>query len=138
MSRILHTKSISYVQGNIKVEIDLEKYGDRLDDAQHWLDFQIMNDMEPFMPFAQGDFVALTRIDSATLAGSGMVVAGAAPMGRYLYFGKIVRGPNAGQPLNYSRQAHPAVTAEWFEAAKALHVKEWVSGVQRIVEGKNA
>ena len=135
MSHIIHTKHISYVKGDVKVDIDLSKYGERVEAAQYWLDSQIMNDMEPYMPFAEGNFVALTRTESAALAGSGEVVAGISPMGRYLYFGKIVRGPRAGEPLNFSKLSHPNVTAEWFEAAKAQHIKEWVAGVQRIMEG---
>lgn len=126
------------IKGDIKIDVDLSKYDERFERARYWLDSQIMNDLEPYMPFATGNFVAQTRTDSAALAGTGLVVAGAGPMGRYLYYGKIVRGPRAGQPLNFSKQAHPAVTAEWFEAAKAQHIKEWTDGVQRIVEGRDA
>ena len=104
--------------------------------AQWRLDTQIMQDMIPFMPQQTGAFVNITQAQSSAMAGTGKVCAGTAPMGRFLYEGKVMVDPETGspwaragakkvvtdRPLTYS---NPKATPHWFETAKDLHLKDW-------------
>ncbi len=104
--------------------------------AQWRLDTQIMQDMIPFMPQQTGAFVNITQAQSSAMAGTGKVCAGTAPMGRFLYEGKVMVDPETGspwaragakkvvtdRPLTYS---NPMATPHWFETAKDLHLKDW-------------
>lgn len=70
------------------------------------------------------------------MAGTGKVCAGTAPMGRFLYEGKVMVDPVTGspwarpgakkvvtdRPLTY---ANPKATPHWFDTAKDLHLKDW-------------
>lgn len=159
-SNIRHFLNTSIVDGNIHVDIDLRKYEGRFARAQFALDSQIMTDMVPFMPMETGQFIDITRAQSAAIAGSGKVVAAAPPMGRMLYVGKkmvdsatgkgprkIPTGPGefvwryrpgaklvaTDIPLKFNAAAHPQVTDHWFDAAKEKHLNEWVELAQNTV-----
>ena len=89
------------------------------------------------------------------MAGTGQVVAAAAPFGRYLYHGKVMvdsktgRGPafipNVGyrfredatlvatdRPLTYS---NPNAKPEWFEVAKRKDLPVWIETVEQEIKG---
>lgn len=147
MSRKKHLEGFSVVSADMKVRVSMDRINRNLDKAQYWLDNQIMEDMAPFMPMNEGNFINATKAQSRALAGSGLVVAAAAPMGRFLYEGKVMVDPVTNspwarkgakkvvtaKPLTYS---NPRARPEWFEAAKKKHKKEWVDGVQKKVGGK--
>jgi len=113
------------------------------------LDTQIMNDMIPYMPMDTGMFVQRTVAESAAIAGTGEVVAGAAPFGRFLYEGKVMVGETSRSPfamlgekkvvtdrdLNFKKSAHPKAIAKWFEAAKSNHGKSWIALVNKVAGG---
>ncbi len=89
-----------------------------------------------------------------------MVCAAAPPMGRYLYYGKVMvdsqtgrgaipierngelifrfrRGATlvpTGRNLTYS---YPSAQPMWFEAAQKAHEQQWIDGVQKILGGWN-
>ena len=146
-SKIKHFPDISVVSANMKAHISLKRINGNLDRAQWWLDNQVMTDMVPYMPQNTGAFINVTRAQSAALAGTGTVVAGAAPMGRFLYQGLVMVDPETNspwarpgakkivtaRPLTYS---NPQATPKWFDTAKENHGKQWVSGVKSIVGGK--
>lgn len=154
-SKIKHFPSFSIVEGDIKVKVDLSRFEKQYQDAQFWLDNQIMTDMVPYMPHQTGTFVNITRAMSAALAGSGEVVAAAPPMGRFLYEGKtmvdILTGSpwarkdakkvlvsqysgktNAKENLTYSNSK---ATSHWFDTAKKNHGKAWIDGVKKRAGG---
>lgn len=145
-SKIFHFPGFSIVSGDIKVDVSLNRFEKQFQEAQFWLDGQVMNDMVPYMPHRDGTFVNLTRIRSAALQGTGKVVAGAPPQGRFLYEGKVMVDPVTGspwarkgakkvvteRPLTYS---NPKATPHWFDTAKDAHGKSWVKGVKRIAGG---
>lgn len=145
-SKTFHFPGFSLVQGDIKVDVKLNRFEKQFQEAQYYLDSQIMNDMVPYMPHRDGNFVNVTRLQSAALAGSGKVVAGAPPQGRFLYEGKVMVDPVTGspwarkgakkvvteRPLTYS---NPKATPKWFDTAKEKHGKSWVKGVKRIAGG---
>lgn len=144
---IRHFKNISFDGKAIKVRINFDRLNKNVNRAQYWLDSQVMTDMVPFMPHNSGTFVNLTRAQSAAIAGSGVVVAAAPPMGRFLYMGKVMVDPETGspfarpgakkivteRPLTYS---NPNATPMWFDTAKERHEKEWVAGVQKRIGGE--
>jgi hypothetical protein len=105
--------------------------------------------MVPYMPMQTGTFINVTRGMSASLAGSGKVVAAAPPMGRFLYEGKLMVGERTKsawaakgerkevveKPLNYSHHANPGVTDHWFETAKDNNGDEWIRKTKKIAGG---
>lgn len=145
-SRTFHFPGFSIVSGDIKADVSLNRFEKQFQKAQFWLDGQVMNDMVPYMPHRDGIFVNLTRMRSAALQGTGKVVAGAPPQGRFLYEGKVMVDPVTGspwarkgakkvvteRPLTYS---NPKATPHWFDTAKDAHGKAWVKGVKRIAGG---
>lgn len=145
-SKITHFPSFSIVEGDIKVDINLSRFEKQYQEAQFWLDSQVMTDMVPYMPHQTGTFVNVTRAMSAALAGSGEVVAAAPPMGRFLYKGKVMVDPVTNSPwarkgakkvvterdLTYS---NPKATPHWFDTAKQNHGKAWVDGVKKRAGG---
>lgn len=145
-SRTFHFPGFSIVSGDIKVDVSLSRFEKQFQEAQFWLDGQVMTDMVPYMPHRDGAFVNLTRMRSAALQGTGKVVAGAPPQGRFLYEGKVMVDPVTGspwarkgakkvvteRPLTYS---NPKATPHWFDTAKDAHGKAWVKGVKQIAGG---
>lgn len=145
-SKTFHFPGFSLVQGDIKVDVSLNRFERQYERAQYYLDSQIMTDMVPYMPHRDGNFVNVTRLQSAALAGSGKVVAAAPPMGRFLYEGKVMVDPVTGspwarkgakkvvtkRPLTYS---NPKATPHWFDTAKDAHGIAWVKGVKQIAGG---
>lgn len=146
-----HYKGFSVVDGDIRVDLDLSRVEENIDRAQFWLDSQVMTDMVPFMPMASGNFIQRTRAVSAAWAGTGQVCAGAPPMGRFLYEGKVMVDHETGspwarkgakkvvtdKPLQYTTTFHSGVQDHWFEPAKQSHGKAWIAGVKRIGGGGN-
>lgn len=145
-----------------RMTLDLSRFEQQFQRAQFELDSVVMTDMIPYMPMVTGTFVNVTKAMSASLAGSGTVVAAAPPMGRFLYEGKKMvdattgRGPfnvagrgetpvwryrkgakleATDEPLSYNKNAHPKATDHWFEKAKEEHLEEWVELTKRIAGG---
>ena len=131
MSNTKHFPSFSVVNGHVKVQVDLTRFDKQFQEAQFWLDGQVMNDMIPYMPFRDGIMVDTTRVRSASMQGTGKVCAGAPPYGRFLYEGKLMVDPETRSawarpgakkvvtdtPLKFDRTAHPSATDHWFDAA---------------------
>lgn len=144
--RTFHFPGFSLVEGDIKVNVNLNRFEKQFQEAQYYLDGQVMNDMIPYMPHRDGTLVNLTRMQSAALQGSGKVIAAAPTTGRFLYEGKVMVDPITGspwarkgakkvvteRPLTYS---NPKATPHWFDTAKDAHGKSWIKGVKRIAGG---
>lgn len=136
----------NYSNPNLEMRINLSRFEKQFEDAQFVLDSTVMKDMKPYMPHQTGTFINITSAQSASLAGSGTVVAAAAPMGRFLYEGKVMVDPLTGSPfarpgakkvvtdrdLKYS---NPKATPHWFDTAKKKHGKSWVRKVKKIAGG---
>lgn len=132
-----------------KMTLDLSRFEKQFQKAQFKLDSVVMTDMKPYMPMQTGTFINVTSAMSASLAGSGTVVAAAPPMGRFLYEGKVMVDPETNSPwarkgakkvvterdLQYNKNAHPNATDHWFEEAKKQHGKQWVAMVKDIAGG---
>ena len=151
MSEIFHFKSFSVVKNGVRCQVNMDRFSKQFNDAQFWLDSQIMTDMNPFMPMREGTFIQVTRSMSAAFAGTGTVFAGSPPMGRFLYEGKVMVDPVTKSPwarkgakkvlaedgrlLDFSKGAHPTAAGHWFDAAKEAHGAAWVDGVKKRAGG---
>lgn len=145
------------------MHINLQRFEGQYQKAQYELDSMVMTSMIPYMPKVTGTFINVTQGMSQSLAGTGVVVAAAPPMGRYLYEGKKMvdsvtgKGPrhiklSSGevifrfrkgaqlQPttenLDFEKSANPEVQAHWFDAAKKDHGEAWVEKTKELAGGK--
>lgn len=139
-------KDINITGTRVKIEVDMSRFKKQFQEAQFYLDSQVMTDMVPYMPSRTNAFVNLVRARSAATAGSGTVIAGVPPSGRFLYRGKVMIDPVTGspwarpgakkvvinRPLTYS---NPQATPYWFDTAKERHGKQWVEETKRIAGG---
>lgn len=149
-SKTFHFPSFSIVKGDIKVNVSLNRFEKQFQEAQYWLDGQVFTDMEKYMPFRDGNMRNVSAIMSRSMQGSGQVIAGAPPYGRFLYEGKVMVDPVTGSPwaragakkvvtdrdLVFDKTAHPRATDHWFDAAKTENVKSWAKGVKKRAGGK--
>ena len=134
---------------DIEMRINLSRFEKQFEEAQYALDSMVMEDMVPYMPHQTGAFINVTKGMSASLAGSGKVVAAAPPMGRFLYEGKVMVDPETNSPwarpgakkivtdkdLEYDTSHNPKVTDHWFDTAKKNHGDSWVKAVKKTAGG---
>ncbi len=147
--RFINPTKVKMKVNGATMTLDLSRFEKQFQEAQFKLDSVVMTDMEPYMPKTTGTFINVTKAMSASLAGSGKVVAAAPPMGRFLYEGKVMVDEQTGSPwarkgakkivterdLNYYKGKNPKVTDHWFDTAKEKHVEEWVAMTKRIAGG---
>ena len=145
MSKTHKLKDIDITRNGVRLHIDTDRLERTLNNAQYALDSRVMTDMIPFMPMQSGMLVEETVGQSASLAGSGQVIAGAGPYGRFLYYGKVMVGVISNSPvamkdekkrptqksLVFATDKHPAARAFWFEEAKKRHKDEWIDLVRK-------
>ena len=152
MSKVKHFKGFSVVNGDMKIKLNMDRFSRQYQEAQNLLDGMVMDSMVPFMPHVNGNFIQLTRKESAAMMGTGFVCAAVSPYGRFLYFGKNMVDPatgstwarygaekvlvsqysgktNAKENLEYSG-SHTHVTPEWFDAAKRADGNKWIRKVK--------
>ncbi len=164
-SRTFHFPGFSIVQGDIRVDLNMDRFSRQFQDAQTELDANVMNSMKPFMPHYNGTFIQQTQAASDAIRGSGMVYAAYTPggFGRYLYEGKVMvdaqtgKGPRkipmgpggdyilrfrkgarlvaTERPLDYTKTHNPNVTDHWFDAAKKKDGRKWIEAVKRTAGG---
>ena len=134
---------------DIELEVDLSRFDKQYGEAQYELDSAVMLSMEKYMPKRDGVFINVTKSMSASIAGSGTVVAAAPPFGRFLYEGKVMVDPETNSPwarkgarkvvtdknLNYDKSLNPDVTDHWFDAAKKNHLEEWLKKAKKTAGG---
>lgn len=132
-------------RAHIDMKVDFDRMETKAEKTQYLLDSRVMEDMIPYMPMRDGLFIATTRAMSQAIAGSGRVVAGAPPFGRFQYEGKVMVDPLTGspwarkgakkvvtkRPLKYSTAAHPQAQKRWFDVAKKKHLDEWIDLVNK-------
>lgn len=134
---------------DIELEVDLSRFDKQYGEAQYELDSAVMLSMDKYMPKRDGVFINVTKSMSASIAGSGTVVAAAPPFGRFLYEGKVMVDPETNSPwarkgarkvvtdknLNYDKSLNPDVTDHWFDAAKKNHLEEWLKKAKETAGG---
>lgn len=103
----------------------LGKFAKRTEAAQVYLDNEVMRTTEDYVPFDTGTLAR--SAPQATDPGTGQVLYDT-PYARKLYY---------GEGMDFAKDKHPKATAKWLETSKAVHLKDWVAGVTRILEGRN-
>jgi hypothetical protein len=117
-------------EGFDKIEQDLL---DRADKAEVWLANEILKDTDPFVPMLTGSLSQRSHVE-----GKSVVYPG--PYARYLYYGKVMKGPKYGpkyatdKDLVYTKSVHPNAQSHWFEASKAQNLPKWLRGVKKLVK----
>lgn len=148
-TRIHNFEGFSVKKVGIDIKLDMSRIEGNFNKAQYALDSAVMTSMVPFMPHRDGSFINKTRAESASLAGTGEVVAAAAPEGRFLYGGKVMVDPVTKsawarkgakkilttKSLQYSKAHNPKARAKWFDAAKKSDGDKWVRTVKEIAGG---
>lgn len=152
--KIHHFKEISVVSGDIKINLNLDRFSDQFNRAQFELDSMVMTSMVSFMPMQDGSFINRTKAESASLAGTGEVCAAVPPQGRFLYEGKTMVDEKTGSPWarkyaekvlvsQYSGKtnAKPNLTysngrrSHWFDAAKERDLNTWIRETKKVAGG---
>lgn len=139
-------KNIKIKNKDMKIDVDMSRFEQQFQEAQYKLDSMVMTDMIPYMPRVTGTFINLTKARSASIAGSGEVVAAAPPYGRFLYNGKVMVDPVTGSPWARKgakkkvtnkdiKYTNPKATPKWFETAKQKHGDDWIKQIKRIAGG---
>lgn len=153
MAKNIKKLNYQYKYKNKKVTaemtINLGRFEGQYSKAQYELDSTVMTDMVPFMPMKTGQFINVTKAMSASIAGSGKVVAAAPPFGRFLYEGDVMVGVKSGspfaelgekkkttgKPIQYTKTAHPDAQDHWFDPAKKKNINKWVKKAKKTAGG---
>ena len=107
----------------LNTELTVTRFHPRYQEAQRFLDSEVLRDSAPYVPFRTG--YLMNSGNTGTVIGSGKVIYNA-PYAKRVYY---------ANHANFSKAKHPQATAQWFEKAKAVKGNEWVKGVQKIVRG---
>ena len=104
------------------------------DQQETWLANEILKDTDEFVPFLTG-----SQSQRAHVEGDMVVYPG--PYARYLYYGKVMKGPKYGpkyatdKNLVYTKTAgHAKAQSHWFEASKAQNLEKWLRGVKKLAK----
>ena len=141
MSEELYFPKILYVKGNIKAEINFDRFSQQFADAQQWLGDRVLEDSKAYMPHLTGGLQQRSHTEDG---GKKVIFPG--PYGRFQYGGKVMVDPVTGspwarkgakkvltdRPLKYS---NPQATDHWFDTAKAQHGEYWIAGVKQRAGG---
>lgn len=113
---------------NIDFRVDINeskllgKYGDRLEQAQAFLDSEVIRQSRPFVPFLQG-----------TLANTVVIEA----PGKIVYVQPYARRQYYGEGFTFTKTFNPQAGARWTDRAKAAYLANWRAGVESILRGGN-
>lgn len=158
IDQIIVRSRIQHNNADAELNIDLNRFEGQYERAQYELDTMVMQDMVSYMPMINGTFINQTRARSDAIAGSGYVYAAAPPYGRFLYKGKVMVDERTGstyarkgakkvlvsqytgrtharEELEFSKEAHPQASKEWFLKAKQRHGKTWERKMKNIAGG---
>ena len=108
---------------------------ERASKAEVWLANEVLKDTRPYAP-------ALTESLSNRAHVEGSTVVYPGPYARYLYYGKVMKGPPQGpkyatdKNLVYTKTVHPQAQSYWFEASKAQNMQKWERGVKKNIGRK--
>ena len=101
--------------------------------SEVWLANEVLKDTRPFVPALTLSLSNRSHVDGNTVVYPG-------PYARYLYFGKVMKGPRTGpkyatgKDLVISQAVNPQAQAFWFEASEAQNKDKWIRGVKKIAK----
>lgn len=106
----------------INTQACIGRFSKKYSTAQKFLDNEVLKDSAPFVPMRTGNL--MNSGQTGTVIGSGKIEYNA-PYAKPMYY---------GIGFNFSKDKHPQACAQWFEKAKALKKKIWLSGVKKIMK----
>jgi len=135
----------NYSKNGVEIEIDLEKFGKKLDLAQNVLDAQVWNDVQKYMPMDTGNMIAETNILNQATRGEVYLYPPELDYGHYQYEGILYVDPVTGSPFategtkkvpanpvrNLTYQNSMA-ESHWGEVAIENHKNQWVQVVKNV------
>lgn len=141
MAEEFYFDKILVVSGNMRVEINLDRFERQFAEAQEWLGYTVLEDCKPFMPIRTGSMQQRSHVNNR-----GREVVFPGPYARFQYGGLVMVDPDTGSPwarygakkvlterrLTYSS---PTATDHWFDAAQAAHGSYWISEAKRRAGG---
>ena len=113
--------------------VRLSRFNSKFEEAQVWLDREVMKKMEPVIPRKTGEFLSKIKTANEALAGTGRVQTTVPPQGRYLYPGIAP----SGRPFNWT---NPQTQPYWGRYVRINYKPELMEGVREILmrgEGGN-
>lgn len=108
---------------SFKYTDNIKRFGRQYDQAQKWLDNEVIKDTTPYVPMDTGTLYKSAILE--TKIGSGVVVW-KTPYARAMYYGTT---------LNFRKDKHPNAQAQWFEASKAVNKEKWIRTTRKIAGG---
>lgn len=114
-----------------------DKWNGRYDEAQRFVDSEVLRLSEPYLPFQTGGLRDAGI--AGTVPGSGEVVWNG-PYARYLYYGKVMVGRAPKQLTDRDLRFHgaPRRGAFWFERMMADKGKQIIAKARKIAGGGGA
>ena len=84
MSEIFHFPFISYVSGDLKIEIRFDRFSRQFTEAQQWLGATVLEDSKPYMPHRTGSMQQRSKVNYG-----GREVEFPGPYARFQYGGVV-------------------------------------------------
>lgn len=106
--------------------VRLSRFNPKFDEAQKWLDQEIMRKMEPIIPRDTGEYLSKIKAENETRAGTGRIATTVAPQQRYLYTGIAP----SGKPFNWT---NPETQPFWGRYVRIHYKPELMEGVRKIL-----
>lgn len=122
-----YIKDIDINGESFEAHISLSEYNARIEEAQRWLEQEIVRRMLPVVPRKKGNLLGEIQAINSALYGSGYVRV-AQNYGVYLYEGIT----KAGVPFNWT---NPATQPRWGHYTIDTYRPELEDGVRKILEG---
>lgn len=110
---------------NMRLQLNTEytrnRFKEKYQRAQKWLDNEVLKDSDPYVPMRTGNL--RNSGIRGTDVGSGCVIYNA-PYASRCYYGNY----------NFSKLKHPQACRQWFEKAKAANKHKWINGAKKMMK----
>lgn len=137
-----------------KIEVNTERFGEKLDAAQDILDEQVWQDVQTYMPINTGNLIRQTNAKNQTVRGEVYLYPPDSDYGHYQYEGIKYIDPQYGIGAFYSpsygywsRKGVPKIKSEetltygrdeavahWGKEAEKNYKEQWVEVVKRAMK----
>ena len=129
MSDISHFKGISVVHGDIKVNINLDRFSKQFERAQYELDNMVLSSCIDYVPMRTANGLR----QRSYVEGPGRVVF-PGPYARFLYMGKVMVDPDTGSPWA-KKDAKKVLTERKLTYGQPGTGEYWIKRVKEIGGG---
>lgn len=106
--------------------IRMSQFNSRFEEAQEWLDREIMKKMEPIIPRDSGTYLGKIKEANESMVGTGRIKTTVPPQQRYLYTGIAP----SGRPFKWT---NPETQPYWGRYVRIHYKQELLDGVREIL-----